>query len=56
MLRFLVAFPPPLLTCTQGSSYSGGHVLQLGATDKRVKAVSCQVSASSALDVVYQSL
>lgn len=27
----------------QGSSYSGGHVLQLGATDKRVKAVSCQV-------------
>ncbi|KAM0750841.1 alpha/beta-hydrolase [Meredithblackwellia eburnea MCA 4105] len=26
-----------------GSSYSGGHVLQLGATDKRIKAVSSQV-------------
>lgn len=26
----------------QGSSYSGGHVIQLGATDKRVKAVSSQ--------------
>lgn len=27
-----------------GSSYSGGHVLHVGAMDKRVKAVLCQVS------------
>lgn len=38
-----VELTPVRVTCQKGSSYSGGHVLQLGATDKRVKAVSSQV-------------
>lgn len=29
-----------------GSSYSGGHVLFVGAVDRRVKAVLCQVYVS----------
>jgi pimeloyl-ACP methyl ester carboxylesterase len=36
-----------------GSSYSGGHVLVVGAIDRRVKAVVCQVPLISGRDNVH---
>jgi fermentation-respiration switch protein FrsA (DUF1100 family) len=39
-----------------GTSYSGGHVLVLGAFDKRVKAVVSQVPAVNSWDAYYQPL
>jgi len=38
-----------------GSSYSGGHVLVVAATDKRVKAVISQVSASLRTPPIFVS-
>lgn len=39
-----------------GSSYSGGHVLYVGAVDRRVKAVLSQVHASSPFDQNEENL